>query len=140
MVEASRGFEVAVLLTQLEWLHSRFLLKNKFIYYLCLAVLGLSCCTRAFSSCSEQGVLRCAGFSLLWLLLWRSTRALGARASIVVACGLQSAGSVVVARAPERRLSSCGARAPERRLQSAGSVVVARGLQSAGSVVVARWL
>ena len=32
---------------------------NKFIYfiYLFLAVLGLCCCTRAFSSCSELGLL-----------------------------------------------------------------------------------
>ena len=29
---------------------------NKFIY-LFLAALGLCCCTRAFSSCSEQGLL-----------------------------------------------------------------------------------
>ena len=29
---------------------------NKFIY-LFLAVLGLRCCVRAFSSCSEQGLL-----------------------------------------------------------------------------------
>ena len=34
-------------------------LKNKFIYftYLFLAVLGLHCCARAFSSCSEWGLL-----------------------------------------------------------------------------------
>ena len=40
--------------------------------------------------------LRCAGFSLWWLLLWRST---GSRhvGSVVVVRGLQSAGSVVVA-------------------------------------------
>ena len=50
---------------------------NKFIYciYLFSAALGLCCCTRAFSSCSEWGLLclRCAGFSLRWLLLLRST-------------------------------------------------------------------
>ena len=49
----------------------------KFIYfiYLFLAALGLCCRARAFSSCSEQGysLLPCAGFSLLWLLLLRST-------------------------------------------------------------------
>ena len=28
-----------------------------FIYLLFLAVLGLHCCVRAFSSCSEQGLL-----------------------------------------------------------------------------------
>ena len=31
-------------------------LKNKFIY-LFLAVLGLHCCTQAFSSCGERGLL-----------------------------------------------------------------------------------
>ena len=36
---------------------------NKFIYfillfmYVCLAALGLHCCTRALSSCSERGLL-----------------------------------------------------------------------------------
>ena len=28
-----------------------------FIFYLCLAVLGLRCCTWAFSSCGERGLL-----------------------------------------------------------------------------------
>ena len=33
-------------------------LKNKFIYLLLfLAVLGLRCCARAFSSCGERGLL-----------------------------------------------------------------------------------
>ena len=49
--------------------------------------------------------LRCAGFSCCGA--W----ALGARASVVVACGLSSCGS----RALERRLSSCGARAQPLR-------------------------
>ena len=58
-----------------------FLIKKKFIYlfiYLSLAALGLQCCERVFSSCSEQGLLfvevrgllllqsmgsRCVGFS-----------------------------------------------------------------------------
>ena len=37
-----------------------------------LAVVGLRCCTRAFSGCSGQGLssLQCVGFSLHWLLLW----------------------------------------------------------------------
>ena len=64
-------------------------------------------------------LLRCAGFSLRWLLLFRSTgtrcagfsscgaRALGVRASVVVARRLSSCGS----RALEHRLSSCDARA-----------------------------
>ena len=40
-----------------------------------MAVLDFHCCTRAFSSCGEGGYssLRCAGFSLQWLLLLRST-------------------------------------------------------------------
>ena len=36
-------------------MHS-FFFKNKFIY-LCLAVLGLRCCVRAFSSCGERELL-----------------------------------------------------------------------------------
>ena len=40
---------------------------NKFIYfiYLFLAALGLRCCTRAFSSCSERGLLFVAVHRLL---------------------------------------------------------------------------
>ena len=40
---------------------------NKFIYfiYLFLAVLGLRCCTRAFSSCGERGLLFIAVRGLL---------------------------------------------------------------------------
>ena len=38
--------------------------KNKFIY-LFLAALGLCCCTRAFSSCSERGLLLVAVRGLL---------------------------------------------------------------------------
>ena len=88
---------------------SFFFFFNKFIYFIYsfLAALGLRCCARAFSSCSERGLLfvRCVVFSLRWLLLLRSW-ALGARASVVVARGLSSCGS----RALERRLSSCGTR------------------------------
>ena len=40
--------------------------------YLFLAELGLCCCSQAFSSCREQGLLfsslQCVGFSLCWLL------------------------------------------------------------------------
>ena len=38
-------------------------------------MLGLRCCTWAFSSCSEQGLLFvwCMGFSLQWLLLLQTT-------------------------------------------------------------------
>ena len=40
---------------------------NKFIYfiYLFLAVLGLRCCVRAFSSCGERGLLFVAVHGLL---------------------------------------------------------------------------
>ena len=55
-------------------------LYRKFNWFFCfvlffvlffLAVLGLLCCAWAFSSCGERGYssLRCAGFSLRWLLL-----------------------------------------------------------------------
>ena len=73
-----------------------FFLKNKFIYfiYLFLAALGLRCCC-GLSLVAESGVcssLRCAGFSLQWLLLLRSTT-LGPQASVVVARGLSSCGA-----------------------------------------------
>ena len=56
--------------------------------YLFMAVLGLHCCTQAFSSCGERGLL------------------------FVVACGLQARGlSSCGSQALEPRLSSCGARA-----------------------------
>ena len=83
----------------------------KFIYLFnlfILAVLGLRCCAWAFSNCSKQELLfigvwasHCGGFSCC------RARALGAWASVVVACGLSSCGS----RALEHRFSSCGARA-----------------------------
>ena len=74
-----------------------------------LVVLGLRCCTRAFSSCTEWGAtLRCgarvshhSGFSCCGA--W----ALGTQASVVVVHRLSSCGS----RALECRLSSCGLRA-----------------------------
>ena len=40
-------------------------------------------------------LLQCPGFSLQWLFLWQNT-ALGMRASVAVACRLQSAGLTVV--------------------------------------------
>ena len=56
-----------------------------------LAALGF-CCTQAFPSCGERGLLfmRCEGFSLLWLLLLQST---GSRALIAAAYGFHSCGS-----------------------------------------------
>ena len=77
-----------------------FLFLNKFIYfiYLFLAALGLCCCTRAFSSCSERGLLFVAVHVLLIAvdsLIFSCCRAwaLGARASVVVAHGLSSCGA-----------------------------------------------
>ena len=78
--------------------------KSLFIY-LFLAALGLRCWVQAFSSCSEWGLLfvvvhrlLCGGFSCC------GARAVGMRASVVVAHGLSSCGL----RALEHRLSSCG--------------------------------
>ena len=71
-----------------------------------MAVLGLGCCTWAFSSCSERGLLFVAVCGLLIAVASRCRAwALGAWASVVVAHGLSGCGS----RALERRLSSCGA-------------------------------
>ena len=54
--------------------------------YLSLAMLGLCCCPRVFSSCSVQGLL----FSLQWFLLLQSCRAwaLWYKGSVAVAKGL----------------------------------------------------
>ena len=69
-----------------------------FIFYLFLAALGLCCCTQAFSSCSERG--------LLFVVV---RRLLIAVASLVAEHGalLSMWASVAAARG----LSSCGARA-----------------------------
>ena len=64
----------------------------KFIY-LFLAALGLRCCLRAFSSCSERGLLFLAVLRLLIAVLrllfavasYCGAQALGAGASVVVA-------------------------------------------------------
>ena len=53
-----------------------------FIYYLCLAALGLCCCAWAFSSCGEQGLLFVAVRGLLIAV-----------ASLVAVYGLSSSGS-----------------------------------------------
>ena len=73
-----------------------------------MAALGLRCCTRAFSSCGEQGLLFVAVSGLLIVEASRcGAHALGARASVVVARGPSSCGSWAL----ERRLSSCGTQA-----------------------------
>ena len=57
--------------------------------YLFLSALGLRCCARAFSSCSEQGYssLWCTGFLLQWLLLLWST---GSRRAGSSSCGTRA--------------------------------------------------
>ena len=67
-----------------------FFLINLFIYsffiYLFLAALGLRCCTQAFSSHGERGLLFIAvhGLSLQWLLLLQS---MGSRRVVFSSCG-----------------------------------------------------
>ena len=65
-----------------------FFLINLF-FYLFLAVLGLRCCAQAFFSCGEWGLLFVAVRGILIVVASRcGARALGAQASVVVACGL----------------------------------------------------
>ena len=75
-----------------------FFLVFNFIYlsiYLFLAVLGLCCCTQAFSSCGEPGATLCCGAltSHCGGFACCGARALGAWASVVVAHGLSSCGT-----------------------------------------------
>ena len=74
-----------------------------------MAVLGLCCCARAFSSCGERGLLFVVVHGLLTAVasLCCGARAIGMRASVVVARGLSNCGL----RALEHRLGSCGTRA-----------------------------
>ena len=69
-----------------------------FILLSFLAVLGLPCCVRAFSSCGKWGLLSVAVCKLLIvvasLVAEHGSRCMG---FIVAACGLSSMGSVVVA-------------------------------------------
>ena len=77
--------------------------------FLFLAALRLRCCSRAFSSCSEQGLLFVAACGLLIAVaspIADRAQALGARASVVVSRGLSSCGFWAL----EHRLSSCGSR------------------------------
>ena len=80
-------------------------LKNRFIY-LFLAVLGLCCFTRTFSSCGERRLLfiavsggysHCVGFSC--------AHALGLWASVVVAHGLSCSKACGIS--PDQGLNSC---------------------------------
>ena len=73
-------------------------LKKYLCIYLFLALLGLLCCVDFSLLAVSRGSssLKCAGFSLPWLLLLRST---GSRAQGLCSCG---------SRALEHRLNSCG--------------------------------
>ena len=57
-------------------------------------MLGLHCCSQAFSSCGKQRLLfvEVHGFSLMWLLLLQA-QAPGAGASVVASCGLSRCGA-----------------------------------------------
>ena len=58
-------------------------------FFFFLAALGLPCCMRAFSSCGEQGLLCCGAWaSHCGDFSCCGARALGTRASVVVARGL----------------------------------------------------
>ena len=87
-----------------------FFLINLFItVYLFLVALDLRCCTQAFSSCGERGLLLVAVRGLLIAVasLVAEPRLQGTQASVVVAHRLSSCGL----RALEHRFSGCGARA-----------------------------
>ena len=75
-----------------------------FIYFWLRWVFVAACGLSLVAVSGGYSSLRCAGFSLQWLLLLRST-------------GSRRAGFSSVA----RRLSSCGSRALERRLSSCGA-------------------
>ena len=88
----------------------KYFFKIKFIVAIVkifLVVLGLSCCARVFSSCTERGcLLDVMGRLLIAMASFAAKyRLSGARASVVAACGL----SRCIVRALESRLSSCGA-------------------------------
>ena len=63
---------------------------KKIFIYLFLAVLGLPCCTWAFSSCSEWGLLFVAVCRLFIAVASLTRLSAHAQASAVVACRLQS--------------------------------------------------
>ena len=81
----------------------------KFYLFMYLAALGLCCCSWAFSSCGDQGLLfiMVRGLFIAVASLCCGAQALGMQVSVVVARGLSSCGLQTL----ERRLSSCGAQA-----------------------------
>ena len=83
-----------------------FLIYINLFIYLFLAALGLCCCTLAFSSCGERGLLFVAVCGLLIAVAFlvaehglqaHKLQQLQHVGSVVAELGLQSAGSVVVA-------------------------------------------
>ena len=65
-----------------------------FIIYLFMAALSLRCCTQAFSSCGERGLLFLSVRGLLIAVASLvAEHGLYARASVVVALGLSSCGT-----------------------------------------------
>ena len=88
--------------------HYLIFLKISLFIFKFLAAQDLCCCAQAFSSCSKQGLRFVVLRGLLIVVAsCCGARALGTRASVVVARRLSSCGL----RALECRLSSCGARA-----------------------------
>ena len=78
---------------------------NLFIY-LFMAVLGLRCCARAFSSCGKWGLLFIAVRGLLIVVASRCrARALCAQASVVVAHGLSCSAACGIF--PDQDLNPC---------------------------------
>ena len=57
------------------------------IFYLFMAVLGLRCCTRAFSSCSERGILFVAVHGLLIAVASLVEEHTGSRLTGFSSCG-----------------------------------------------------
>ena len=92
---------------------------NKSIYLFILAALGLRCCTWAFSSCGERGLLFVVVRGLLI-----AVASLAAQ-RVLQARGFQQFGMGAL----ERRLSSCGSRALERRLSCGARAQLLRGMQ-----------
>ena len=76
-----------------------FVFKIYLFYLFTFGCFGSLLLCVAFSSCGERGLLFVAVRGLLIVVasLVNGARALGAWASVVVACGLWSAGSIVVA-------------------------------------------
>ena len=86
--------------------------------YLFLAVLGLRCCSPAFSVCGAWGLLfvvRCLGVALQWLLLWQNPDS------------------------RHMRFGSCGARALELRFHSCSFVACGLFLEEGSNLCPLRW-